>query len=189
MEGIKRGHLKFYILKLLLESRYTGYGLMKKIKEETGFWQPSTGSLYPLLDTMKTQGLITEAESPGGGKNWTITLKGESVYSEAKETKQKLFQSIRNSMLVFAKVFNREDLAAIADRLDQWQRQREDLTDIGVLFMELHDALWSLPPLSTESKHEVTVILQDARDRLTSFRDQATQSQHEEPCSPPPHCR
>ena len=172
MEGIRRGHLKFYVLKLLLDEEFTGYGLMKRIKEETGFWKPSTGSLYPLLDAMKGQHLITETVEPGGGKRWAITQKGRSVYSEATDVKRELFDNMRNSMLVFAKVFGRGDLEQIVKRLDQWKTERKDLGEVASLFMEIHDALWSLHDLTGEQERQVLDILKTTRDELNTFRKQ-----------------
>ncbi len=169
MDGIRSGQLKFYILKLLLKERYTGYGLMKAIKEETGFWKPSTGSLYPLLNTMKEQGLITEVEEPGGGKRWEITSKGRRVYTEATEAKRKLFQNIRESMLVFAKAFGREDLETFANQFGKLENQ-EDLAELARIFMEIHNALWSLPPLSPADKKKVVAILTRARDDLLALQ-------------------
>lgn len=173
MEGIRRGHLRFYILKLLRTEEFTGYGLMKRIKEETGFWKPSTGSLYPLLDAMKQQGLITETEEPGGGKRWTITPKGRSIYSEATVAKETLFENMRNSMLVFAKVFGRDDLGEIVKRLEQWKTERKDLVDISGLFMEIHDTLWALPRLTPKERDSVLDILKTARDQLNAFGKQS----------------
>ncbi|HDL86481.1 MAG TPA: PadR family transcriptional regulator [Candidatus Acetothermia bacterium] len=173
MEGIRRGHLKFYVLKLLLREQFTGYGLMKRIKEETGFWKPSTGSLYPLLDAMKGQGLITNTEEPGGGKRWAITPKGRSAYSEATDIKETLFENMRNSMLVFAKVFGRDDLEEIVKRLEQWKIEREDLVEVAGIFMEIHDALWSLPRLTPKERDRILEILKTTRDQLGAFGKQS----------------
>ncbi len=169
MERTKSEHLKFYILKLLLTARYTGYGLMKAIEADTGFWKPSTGSLYPLLTTMKQQGLIAEVEEPGDGKRWEITAQGRSAYTEATEMKQRLFQRMRESMLVFAKAFARKDLEVMADRLGQWRDTGGDLGGFTLLFMEVHDALWSLPPLSAADKKKAAAILMRARDDLLAL--------------------
>ena len=169
MEGIRSGQLKFYILKLLLRERYTGYGLMKAIEEETGFWKPSTGSLYPLLSAMKEQGLITEVKEPDGSKRWEITPEGKRVYTEATEAKRKLFQNIRESMLVFAKAFGRDDLEAFAKQFGKLEKQ-EDLAELARLFMEIHNALWSLPPLSPADKRKVMAILTRARDDLLALQ-------------------
>ncbi|MCD6135296.1 PadR family transcriptional regulator [Candidatus Bipolaricaulota bacterium] len=173
MEGIRGGHLRFYILKLLLTEEFTGYGLMKRIKEETGFWKPSTGSLYPLLDAMKEQQLITETVEPGGGKRWSITPEGRSVYAEANDVKQELFENMRNSMLVFAKVFGRGDLEEIVKRLDQWKTERKDLGEVASLFMEVHDALWSLHDLTGKQKRRAIEILSTARDELKALQEES----------------
>ncbi|MCD6541626.1 PadR family transcriptional regulator [Candidatus Bipolaricaulota bacterium] len=170
MERVRSEHLKFYILKLLLKGRYTGYGLMKAIEEETGFWRPSTGSLYPLLSRMREEGLIAEVEGPEG-KRWEVTPKGRELYTKATEAKRKLFQDMRESMLVFAKAFGRTDLELLADRLGRLQEQRDDLGGIAILFLELHDALWSLPPLSEEAKREAATILKRARDELRALAE------------------
>jgi len=148
MQEIRRGHLKFYILRLLGEQRRTGYGLMKAIEAETGFWKPSAGSLYPLLATMREAGLICEVEEPDGTSKWQITDEGKSTYTQAAETKRELLDSMRRSLVVFAKVFDVEPIESVAERLLSWQERRPDFAAIGPLFMDLHDTLWALPSLS-----------------------------------------
>lgn len=147
MQAIRRGHLKFYILRLLIEDRRTGYGLMKAIERETGFWKPSAGSLYPLLASMKDQGLIVEAPETDGSNRWQVTTTGRTAYAEASESKRELFDSMRKSLVVFSKVFDAGPLESIVDHLASWQEGRSDFRALGPLFMDLHDALWDLPPL------------------------------------------
>ena len=57
---MNRGILRFYVLKLISksESPISGYSLMKLIEEETGFWRPSPGSIYPLLTSLEEEGLV-----------------------------------------------------------------------------------------------------------------------------------
>jgi DNA-binding PadR family transcriptional regulator len=165
---VRSEHLKFYILKLLLGGRYSGYGLMKAIERETGFWRPSTGSLYPLLSRMREEGLITEVEG-SEGRRWEITPKGQELYTKATEAKRKLFQDMREAVLVFAKAFGREDLELLAERLGRWEERRDDLGGLALLFLELHDALWSLPPLTPQAKREAAAILKRARDELRAL--------------------
>lgn len=162
MQEIRRGHLKFYILRLLREKRRTGYGLMKAIESETGFWRPSAGSLYPLLASMRQAGLIHEIEEPDGTSRWQITTAGEAAYTQAEESKRELLDSMRRSLVVFAKVFDAMPLESLAERLSSWQEGRPDFRSLGPLFMDLHDALWALPPLSNEQEAHVAEILRDA---------------------------
>jgi DNA-binding PadR family transcriptional regulator len=170
MQEIRRGHLKFYILRLLRDQRRTGYGLMKAIETETGFWKPSAGSLYPLLATMREAGLIREVEEPDGTSRWQITADGKATYAQATETKRELLDSMRRSLVVFAKVFDVEPIESLAERLTSWQERRPDFRTLGPLFMDLHDALWALPPLSSEQEERVQRILRDAIAALERIR-------------------
>lgn len=126
MRGVRRGFLKFYILKLLTEDSYSGYGLIKAIEEETGFWEPSTGSVYPLLESLKEEGLIT-GEERDRGSSWQITEKGENAYREASEAKQKMRESLKQSMIVFSQIFNEEEIKDVAIRMDEGCGDETDL--------------------------------------------------------------
>jgi len=162
MHEIRRGHLKFYVLRLLSEQRRTGYGLMKAIETETGFWRPSAGSLYPLLATMREAGLICEVEEADGTSRWQITADGKATYAQAAETKQELLDSMRRSLVVFAKVFDAAPIESFAERLTTWHVGRPDFSALGPLFMDLHDALWDLPSLSGEQEQQIQAILRNA---------------------------
>ena len=52
---VARGMLKFWVLKLLSRGSKTGYELIKEIEREVG-WQPSPGSVYPLLQMLARRG-------------------------------------------------------------------------------------------------------------------------------------
>jgi DNA-binding PadR family transcriptional regulator len=171
MQEIRRGHLKFYILRLLSEQHRTGYGLMKAIEEETGFWKPSAGSLYPLLASMRDAGLICEADEPDGSTRWRITADGKASYAQAEESKRELLESMRRSLVVFAKVFDAAPLESLAERLSAWQERRSDFRTLGPLFMDLHDALWALPPLRRDQEHRVREILTRAIRALEQIRE------------------
>jgi DNA-binding PadR family transcriptional regulator len=168
MQEIRRGHLKFYILRLLSEGHRTGYGLMKAIETETGFWRPSAGSLYPLLASMRDAGLIREVEESDGTTRWQITAAGKASYAQAEESKRELLDSMRRSLVVFAKVFDAAPLESLAERLSAWQQGRSDFRTLGPLFMDLHDALWALPPLRPDQEDRVREVLTRAIHELES---------------------
>ncbi|MCF7890903.1 PadR family transcriptional regulator [Candidatus Bipolaricaulota bacterium] len=116
MKGVRRGFLKYYILKLLKEGSYSGYGLIKEIEEETGFWEPSTGSVYPLLESLEEDELIRREETDRGS-SWQITDKGKKAYEEASEAKSKMRKSLKQSMVVFSQIFNEEQIKEVAERM------------------------------------------------------------------------
>ena len=43
------GHLKMLVLRILSKQELSGYAIIKQIEHETGFWKPSPGSMFPLL--------------------------------------------------------------------------------------------------------------------------------------------
>ncbi len=56
----RKGDVRLAILSLLADAPANGYGLMKAIGERTdGAWRPSPGSVYPTLQQLVDEGLIT----------------------------------------------------------------------------------------------------------------------------------
>ncbi|BAA80354.2 putative transcriptional regulator, PadR family [Aeropyrum pernix K1] len=57
--NIIRESLRQLVLRVLAERPYHGYEIMNRIEEITnGVWRPAPGTLYPLLDQLKREGLI-----------------------------------------------------------------------------------------------------------------------------------
>ncbi len=69
-------HLTSLVYRLLLEQPQTGYGLAKEIEQRTG-WKPSWGSIYPLLETLEKERLVTSKEQ-GRTKVYSLTKKGKA---------------------------------------------------------------------------------------------------------------
>jgi len=70
-----RGFLRIVVLKALAEGPKSGYALMKFIEERVGS-KPSPGSMYPLLDKLKTEGLV-EAKGVGRKTEYKLTIEGK----------------------------------------------------------------------------------------------------------------
>lgn len=77
---IVRGMLKFWTLKLLSEGEKTGYELMKEMERQIG-WQPSPGSIYPLLQMLGEQGLLV-ARPVENKVYWSLTPEGKRYLDE-----------------------------------------------------------------------------------------------------------
>lgn len=77
--GFKAGFLKLTLLKLVSRGPTHGYALMKEIEHLTeDDWKPSPGSIYPALQELVGDGLIT-SRSEGRRKIYEITPKGEDT--------------------------------------------------------------------------------------------------------------
>ncbi|MCL4325387.1 MAG: PadR family transcriptional regulator [Candidatus Thermoplasmatota archaeon] len=76
-----KGHrtgLRFFILKLLSKKSMTGAEIISAMESTThGWWRPSPGSIYPLMETLVDEGLVTVSSTEGVKKTYTITEKGK----------------------------------------------------------------------------------------------------------------
>jgi DNA-binding PadR family transcriptional regulator len=78
----QRGDVRTAALLLLAEQPMHGYQLMQAIAERTsGAWQPSPGAIYPTLNQLQDEGLIT-MQTEGGRKLATLTEAGRTYMDE-----------------------------------------------------------------------------------------------------------
>ncbi|MFC9387948.1 PadR family transcriptional regulator [Streptomyces venezuelae] len=74
----RRGDVRASILALLKDRPMHGYEMIREIGERSdGAWKPSPGSVYPTLQMLEDEGLIT-SESEGGKKLFTLTDTGRA---------------------------------------------------------------------------------------------------------------
>ena len=66
------------MLKIISENNATGYEIIKKVNELTGE-KPSTGSVYPLLNSMANKGWIAGKKRVTGKTIYKITDSGKKV--------------------------------------------------------------------------------------------------------------
>ncbi|MFI8106381.1 PadR family transcriptional regulator [Streptomyces sp. NPDC086023] len=74
----RRGDVRASILALLADRPMHGYEMIQEIGERSGgAWKPSPGSVYPTLQMLEDEGLISSA-SEGGKKLFTLTEAGRA---------------------------------------------------------------------------------------------------------------
>lgn len=74
----RRGDVRASILALLKDRAMHGYEMIQEISERSsGAWRPSPGSVYPTLQLLEDEGLITSEES-GGKRLFTLTEEGRT---------------------------------------------------------------------------------------------------------------
>jgi DNA-binding PadR family transcriptional regulator len=78
-----RGDVRVAVMALLAEEPMHGYQIIREIEERTdGSWKPSAGSVYPTLQMLADEGLIT-AEESNGRKTYTLTDAGREEVASA----------------------------------------------------------------------------------------------------------
>ncbi len=91
---IPKGMLKPTIILILSEKPTHGYEIIKKIKEKTGFWKPSPGTIYPILKSMVEKKLIKEIKTNDTKIKYKLTLKGKKIAKNAKQIKENMRQNL-----------------------------------------------------------------------------------------------
>lgn len=78
-----RGEVRAAVLALIAEQPMHGYQIIREIDERTnGNWKPSAGSIYPTLQLLADEGIIT-AEEADGRKIYSLTEAGREEVAEA----------------------------------------------------------------------------------------------------------
>jgi DNA-binding PadR family transcriptional regulator len=77
---VRRGDVRAAILDLLAEGQpWNGYQIIQEIAERTqGVWRPSAGSVYPALQQLEDEGLISPAAGEDRKRNYTLTDDGRA---------------------------------------------------------------------------------------------------------------
>ena len=77
-----RGDVRVAILTLLTEKPMHGYQMIREIEERTGGrWKPSAGSVYPTLQLLTDEGLVT-VEMAQDRKTYSLTDEGKAAAAE-----------------------------------------------------------------------------------------------------------
>jgi DNA-binding PadR family transcriptional regulator len=82
---VRRGDVRAAILALLAENPRNGYQVMQDIAQRSrGFWRPSSGSVYPALQQLEDEGLVS-AQEQEGKRTFDLTGAGRAYVEEHRE--------------------------------------------------------------------------------------------------------
>jgi DNA-binding PadR family transcriptional regulator len=80
---VRRGEVRGLILTALLDKPMHGYEVIQELEAQSdGRWRPSAGSIYPTLQQLSDEGLVT-GEDIEGRRVFTITDAGRKVDAES----------------------------------------------------------------------------------------------------------
>ena len=81
----RRGDVRTSLLSLLADKPMHGYDLIRELEERSGgAWRPSPGSIYPTLQLLEDEELVT-GEERDGKRVYTITDAGRAELEERRE--------------------------------------------------------------------------------------------------------
>ncbi|GAA3019802.1 MULTISPECIES: PadR family transcriptional regulator [unclassified Streptomyces] len=136
----RRGDVRASILALLKDRPMHGYEMIQEIGERSGgAWRPSPGSVYPTLQLLEDEGLITSA-SEGGKKLFTLTDTGRT---EAETGPEAPWEE--------------------AGRGVDWESMNE-IRQAGFGLMEAFGQVWKTG--SAEQREKALAVINDTRKKL-----------------------
>ncbi|MHA1836016.1 MAG: PadR family transcriptional regulator [Candidatus Odinarchaeia archaeon] len=159
--SIPKGHLRYWVLKLLSEKPLSGSEIMDIMENDAcRYWRPSPGSIYPLLALFLEKGYISELpKDESGKKRYKITDKGMEILEEYEKMRERvetplflgpfMFDTFRfknksallNSLRteakkVFISLYKLKRLLSIKHTEDMLIKVKELLRDVGNLIEE-----------------------------------------------------
>lgn len=91
----ERGDLKLVILDLLKEKPRHGYDIIQALEKKFhGFYSPSPGSVYPILQLLEDQDFV-KSEQQNGKKVYTITSEGTKFLEENAQEIETMQERVR----------------------------------------------------------------------------------------------
>ena len=116
------GRLRLYLLKLLEESPRHGYEVIRLLEDRfMGLYAPSPGTIYPRLQRLEAEGLVTQSQE-GGRKVYRITDAGRQELASRREELDELEAEISGSVHGLAREIREEVRGSVRD-LKQELRQ------------------------------------------------------------------
>jgi DNA-binding PadR family transcriptional regulator len=81
----RRGDVRTAVLSVLEDKPMHGYDVIRDLEERSGgMWRPSPGSVYPTLQMLEDEGLVT-GEEQDGKKVYSLTDHGRTELQERRE--------------------------------------------------------------------------------------------------------
>lgn len=81
----RRGDVRAAVLALLAERPMHGYEMIQELESRTGgVWRPSAGSIYPTLQQLQDEGLVTSADQHGK-RMFALTQTGTEEAARVRE--------------------------------------------------------------------------------------------------------
>ena len=109
------GRLRLYLLKLLDDSPRHGYDVIRLLEDRfMGLYAPSPGTIYPRLQRLEAEGLVTQSQE-GGRKVYQITDAGREELAARRDELDELEAEIAGSVHGLAREIREEVRGTVRD--------------------------------------------------------------------------
>jgi DNA-binding PadR family transcriptional regulator len=127
------GLLKMLMLHIMTAGEVSGYDLIKKVESVTGK-KPSTGSIYPLLKKMESEGWIS-GRTEDGKTYYSLTEAGKEHVAQIKEAKHEFIKKIHQSIALANETFVDGEIQALMKEMHDFHRgaHSQDIEQLELL--------------------------------------------------------
>ncbi len=126
--GMKVGAVSLWLLLLLSEMPMYGYEVIRELEKRfSGFWKPQTGTIYPALEKLEKNGLVTSRiefrEEASDRKHYALTERGRTELTSTMAYWTKMSEVLENyrethqSIFRHKSEFGRQQLATFFRQL------------------------------------------------------------------------
>jgi DNA-binding PadR family transcriptional regulator len=121
------GMLRLYLLKLLDESPRHGYDVIRLLEDRfMGLYAPSPGTIYPRLQRLEAEGLVTQSQE-GGRKVYQITEAGREELRRRQDELDHLESEIRSSVHSLAGEIREEVRGTVRDLREELKQAAREI--------------------------------------------------------------
>ena len=112
--GMKIGAVSLWLLLLLSEKPMYGYELLRELEKRfSGYWKPKTGTIYPALEKLEEDGLVTsriEFRDEGiDRKHYALTARGKDELVQAMGHWTKMMEVLENYREAHESIYRYKD--------------------------------------------------------------------------------
>src|SRR5919199_1906823 len=145
-KGFRLGDVRAAVLGLLAEQPMHGYQIIQEIAERSGgVWQPSPGSIYPVLQQLEDEGLVL-IEQTEGRKVANLTEAGRDYVEENRAEFDEVWKALSNQ---------------------DTDESMQEMRNLSVTLKQVGTAAKQVAKVGTASQvAEASKVLADARRRL-----------------------
>jgi PadR family transcriptional regulator, regulatory protein PadR len=99
--GMKVGAVSLWLLLVLSEKPMYGYEVIRELEKRfSGYWKPKTGTIYPALQKLEQNGLVTShidfSDELPDRKHYALTVKGHDELSQSMTYWTKMSEVLEN---------------------------------------------------------------------------------------------
>jgi formylmethanofuran dehydrogenase subunit E len=163
------GMLHHLIILKVNERPHTGYSLAKAIQAGTGR-KPSWGSIYPLLEHLKKEGLVS-VSAEGRKKNYTITKEGRRLAQSFHQHHEKLIDTLLRDSRTVCEITG-QDPDMLLEMFNRFKHEEDPLRPISDKALRLRRLILQMAHDGRieRNKQRINTILSDTIKRLERIR-------------------